>query len=68
MTGRPCSSRWNEPIAAEPDGPVVVDPIVEQRLEFGVERAVAVVVELPNGDAEPVRGSDLDHSIDGEAE
>jgi hypothetical protein len=57
-----------EPIAAQPDGPVVRDPIVEQVLEVGVEWDVAVVVELADRDPHPERRTDLNDGIDSEAE
>ena len=57
-----------EPVAAQPDGSVVCDPVVEQVFEVGVEWDVAVVVELADRDPHPERGTDLNDGIDGEAE
>ena len=55
-----------EPVGAQAGGPVVGDPVVEQRLELRVQGDVAVVVELADRDAEPVGGADLDDGVDGE--
>ena len=43
-------------------------PVVEERLELGVQRDVAVVVELAERDPQPVGGADLHDGIDGEVE
>ena len=47
---------------------MVGDPVVEHLLELWVQRDVAVVVELADGDAQPEGGADLHDGVDGETE
>jgi hypothetical protein len=57
-----------QPLGAKAGRPVVLDPVVEQRLELGVQRDVAVGVKLPERDPKPEGRADLDHRVAGEAE
>ena len=47
---------------------MVAGPVVEQGLEVGVQRDVAVVVEFADRDPKPERGADLHDSVDGESD
>ena len=47
---------------------MVVDPVVEQGLEVGVQRDVAVVLKFADRDPKPERGADLHDGFDGESD
>jgi hypothetical protein len=56
----PVAGEWpvafdEEPIRSHAGGTVVRDPVVEELFELGVQRDVAVAVELADGDAQPTR-------------
>jgi len=55
-------------IGAQPGRSVVGDPVIKQLFELWVQRDVAVVVQLADRDAQPVGGSDLDDTVDGQRE
>ena len=57
-----------KPFAAQAGRPIVRDPVVEEVLELGGQGNVAVVVELPDGNPQPVGRTDLHDGVDGEAE
>jgi len=57
-----------QPVGAQPGGPMLGDPVVEHFLELGMQWDVAVVVELADRDSQPEGGSDLDDGVDGEGE
>ena len=52
-------------IGAQPGGPVVGDPVVEEFFQLWVQRNVAVVVQLADRDPQPVGGADLHDRVDG---
>ena len=57
-----------EPVGTQPGGPVVGDPVVEHFFELWVQWDVAVVVKFADRYAQPERGTDLNHCVNGEAE
>ncbi len=44
------------------------DPVIEERLELGVQRDVAVGVEFADRDVQPIRRADLNDRVDGEVD
>jgi hypothetical protein len=56
-----------QPVRAQV-GRAAGDVVVQERLEFGVQPDVAVVVELAQGDAQPVRRADLHDRVGGEGQ
>src|SRR3954468_5608503 len=55
-------------IRAQPLGPVVGNPVVEQLFELRVQRNVAVVVQLADRDPQPVGRADLHDRVNGEGQ
>jgi hypothetical protein len=64
--GRLCSSR--RAIGAQPGGPVVGDPGIEQLFELWVQWDVAVIVQFADRDPQPAGGADLNDRVDGEGQ
>ncbi len=56
-----------QPVRAQPGRATVDDPVVEHLFELRVQRDVAFVVELADGDSQPERRADLEEGVDGEA-
>jgi hypothetical protein len=55
-------------IGAQPGGPVVGDPVIEQLFELWVQWDVAVIVQFADPDPQPVGGADLHDRVDGEGQ